>query len=101
EKREVHRADPFLDDIEEDERERQQRDEHGERAEDLRNARDDAATERGHDVTFRTSRRERKLMAMVMMKSSSPISISACRYNSSAASVNSLAITAAIVYCGL
>jgi hypothetical protein len=35
-----------------------------------------------------------------MMNSTSPISISACRYNSSAASVNSLAMTAAIVYCG-
>ena len=34
------------------------------------------------------------------MKSTRPISISADRYSASAASVNSFAMTAAIVYCG-
>ena len=45
-------------------------------------------------------RRDTPLTSSVMMNSSSPISISACRYRSSAASLNSFAITAAIVYCG-
>ena len=35
-----------------------------------------------------------------MTNRTSPISTSACRCRSSVASVNSLAITAAIVYCG-
>ena len=55
-------------------------------------------------VTFRLTlqirRRERALMTRVMTNSTRPISIRALRYRSSAASVNSLAMTAAIVYCG-
>ena len=44
--------------------------------------------------------REITLMISVMTNSTRPISTSAFRYRSSVASVNSLAITAAIVYCG-
>src|SRR5207237_7518583 len=47
------------------------------------------------------SSREIMFTPTVMMKRSRPISISACKYSSSAASVNSLAMTAAMVYCGL
>ena len=46
------------------------------------------------------SRRDSELMISVMMNSTRPISTSADRYSSSAASANSLATTAAIVYCG-
>ena len=46
------------------------------------------------------SRRDRPLMMSVMANKTRPISMSAFRYSSSAASVNSLAMTAAIVYCG-
>ena len=44
--------------------------------------------------------REMTLTISVMTNSTRPISTSACRYRSSAASANSLAMTAAIVYCG-
>jgi hypothetical protein len=44
--------------------------------------------------------RETTLTPSVMMNSTSPISTSAFRWSSSAASANSLAMTAAIVYCG-
>ena len=46
------------------------------------------------------SSRDSELMMSVMMNSTRPISTSAERYRSSAASANSLAITAAIVYWG-
>ena len=46
------------------------------------------------------SRRDSELMISVMMNRTSPISTSADRCSSSAASANSLATTAAIVYCG-
>ena len=46
------------------------------------------------------SSRDSELMISVMMNSTRPISTSADRYSSSAASANSLATTAAIVYCG-
>src|SRR5439155_22714356 len=44
--------------------------------------------------------RDRRFTTSVMMKSTRPISTSAWRYSSSAASANSFAMTAAIVYCG-
>ena len=44
--------------------------------------------------------REIMLIMSVMMKSTSPISMSACRYNGVLASANSLAMTADIVCCG-
>ena len=46
------------------------------------------------------SSRDSELTISVMTKSTRPISTSAFRYSSVSASVNSLAITAAIVYCG-
>src|SRR5262249_37938432 len=116
EKPDVQRADPLLHDEEEDERKRHQ----GEQ--DRRGAESDeqrrrtlphqvrhAATSAGSETTLvwrapraipQISRRDSEFTTRVMMKSTSPISMSACRYNSSAASVNSLASTAAMVYCG-
>ena len=44
--------------------------------------------------------RDSAFTASVMTKSTRPISISACRCRSSVASVNSFAMTAAMVYCG-
>ena len=51
-------------------------------------------------LTLQIRSRESALITTVMTNRTSPISISADRYRSSAASVNSLAMTAAIVYCG-
>src|SRR6185436_177189 len=54
----------------------------------------------GVSLIAQISRREPALTSSVMTKSTRPISTSAFRYRRSAASVNSLAMTAAIVYCG-
>src|SRR5262249_42959184 len=51
-------------------------------------------------VIDQMSRRDSEVTVSGMMNSTSPISTRAARYRSSAASVNSFAITAAIVYCG-
>src|SRR5437763_6809285 len=102
EEREVQRAEAFLDHVEEDERERQQRQQDGGGAEDFDQPRDELPPAPAHAVfILQINSRENALMKTVMIKSSSPISMSACTYSSSAASVNSLAMTAAIVYCGL
>ena len=63
-----------------------------------------AATSRGRGLRCRPidqmSRREIALTISVMMNSTRPISIERMQIESSAASVNSFAMTAAIVYCG-
>src|SRR5258708_15567638 len=118
---EVQRAGAFLDHIEEDHRQRNEGDDYRKAAKAFEDAGEDLAPAEvcGHanaspaDTTGaaigaatrrfidQISSREIMFTPTVMMKRSRPISIRACRYSSSAASVNSLAMTAAIVYCGL
>src|SRR5207344_1373710 len=116
EKRQVQREDTAADDEEQDERERDQGKENCAGAEADEQRRQELATtggchaaasaSTGSAVTvsvramLQISRRENELMIRVMMNSTSPISTSADRYSLSAASANSLATTAAIVYCG-
>src|SRR5205823_4317975 len=105
EERPVERRKALLDDVEQNHRERKQRQDYGDRAERFRNRRDHLSTPRvAHAAALRfvLQRRKREIMLIkiVMINSNNPISMSAWRYNSSAASVNSFAMTAAIVYCG-
>src|SRR5204863_4036845 len=97
EERPVQRGEAAADHVEEDHRQRHEREQHGRTAQ-----RDDQIRfEFPHARTTRRVRmRESALTTIVIRNSTSPISINACRYNSSAASVNSFAMTAAIVYCG-
>src|SRR2546428_3777925 len=108
-------------DVEEDHHQWNQRQNHGERAKRLGDFGDDlpaagiahaaaasscAGAVKANTVVVRRfvlqmRRRETMLTKIVMINSNNPISINACKYNSSAASLNSLAITAAMVYCGL
>ena len=109
---EVQRLDALADDEEQDERQRHQRDEHRQRAEADEQRRDELAAtvsrlmppprpaRRGRgaraSVALRAmlqiSSRDSALTISVMTNSTRPISMSACRYSSSAASVNSLAM---------
>src|ERR1051325_237540 len=97
EERDVERGEALAHDVEEDHRQRHECEQHRRTAE----GDDGVGNEFPHaGTTRRVSKRENALTMMVMRNSTSPISTSACRYSSSAASVNSLAMTAAIVYCG-